>query len=116
MKALFFLLLFPVAAFGGSYNYDKVISVNKGSDNFGFDAVRTADNAGAIEFTGNEILIDGKKFQLENGETPNMYKGKKCSVEMVYKSGELAMVKVYKANRITCYVISPSDRLITKNK
>ncbi len=114
MKYLFFLLLFPATVFGSSYNYDKVISVNKGSDNFAFDAVKTAENNGNIEFNGKEIFIDGKKYDVKSSDLPNMYKGKKCSFELVYKGNVLAMVKMYRANAITCYVISQNANVASK--
>jgi hypothetical protein len=113
MKALLFLLLFPVAAFADSYNYDKVVSLNRGSDNFAFDQVKTSENVGAIEFTGDKLSIDGKTIELK-AESPNRFKSKKCSVELVYKSGSLAMVKMYKANSVTCYMISNTEGLVTK--
>lgn len=108
-------MLLPVITSAETYNYGKVISLSKGSDNFGFDLVKKQDNAGIISMEGDYVNIDGKKYELNTQEAPNLYKSKNCSLEFVYKSGVLAMVKLFKSNKVVCYVIS-QDQSLAANK
>lgn len=114
MRTFLFLLLFPIASFAGDYNYSKVISLNRGSDNFSFDKVQTKDAAGEINFSDNILIIDGKKYELKASDAANVFKSRSCSFELVYKGEELAAVKMYKSNKVDCYVIKQEQALITK--
>lgn len=114
MRILFFILLFPAISFANTYNYGKIISLNKGSDNFGFDKMQTVDNSGEIRFDDNAVFIDGKKFELKKSETANRFKSKNCSIEFLYKENELAAVKMYRYNKVVCYIIQNDQPLVTK--
>lgn len=112
-------MILPLAVFGNNYKYSKVISLDKGSDNFSFDHIKELDNAGKITVDDNSISIDGKKYELKADQsltnTENVYKSKKCTFELVYKEGELAMVKVMRYNQTVCYVIT-GDKSLATNK
>lgn len=119
MKKLLFLIAFaPLAAFGQNFNYAKIISVEKGADNFHMDIAREEQTNGAIEINKQTIKIDNTVYDLQTvAEDPNMFKSKKCSVKFIYKADMLAMVELIRSNRIVCYVIQKDDKaqLVSKN-
>jgi len=119
MKKLLLLIAFtPLIAFGQSFSYGKVISVEKGDDNFRMDIAKEQQASGAIEINQQEIKIDNTTYDLQKiTEDPTTFKSKKCSVKLIYKADMLAMVELIRANRIVCYVIQKDDKsqLVSKN-
>lgn len=119
MKRILLLTTFiPVIVFGQNFNYGKVISVNKGNDNFSMDIAREESASGAIELNKQTLKIDNTIYNLQTvTDVPNTFKSKRCAVKFIYKADMLAMVEVIRNNRIVCYVIQKDDnkQLVSKN-
>lgn len=112
MKTLLtILLLVPLLSFGQAYEYNKVVTIERGSDFFGYDHTVTKEVAGKIRMRYDNMSIDGRKFRLKaKASMPGCYKSKGCSVNLVYNGKQLSMIKLNYYQRTTYYYINQPEQ------
>jgi hypothetical protein len=104
-KLLFILLLLPNLVKAETFNYNQLILVSQGDDNFGLDKDQSIRKNGTINIEGNSIQIDNETFALKPTKKENCFKCKGGMFQMVYVAGRLAYVQHYRFGKIYNYRI-----------
>lgn len=102
---LFILLMLPGLVKAESFNYNQLILVQEGSDNFSIDKDQSTLAKGTISFDGNTISIDKESYALKPMKKDNFFKCKGGMFHMVYVNSRLAYVQHYRFGKIYNYRI-----------
>lgn len=109
MKILLFiaiLLSIALASYGQSYTYNRLVVMQYGDDNFGYDNRIEKDVTGSIVLGEGEITIDDKTIKLKREVSENVYAGKGCTIRLFYREEDkLRGIQVKKLNRDYYYCI-----------
>lgn len=116
MKTLLFIIILlsiVVSGYSQQYNYNKIVIVTTGSDNFAFDNKTIKKEAGQIEILVDALKIGDKTITLKKQVSDNVYRGKNCTVEYVYFNGTLNAIRLTKAGADTYYVLQTTENTLT---
>ena len=76
MKTLLFIIILlsiVVSGYSQQYNYNKIVVVTTGSDNFAFDNKTIKKEAGQIEILADALKIGDKTITLKKQVSDNVY-------------------------------------------
>lgn len=116
MKTLLFIIILlsiVVSGYSQQYNYNKIVVVTTGSDNFAFDNKTIKKEAGQIEILTDALKIGDKTIALKKQVSDNVYRGKNCTVEYMYCNGSLNAIRLTKAGADTYYVLQTAENNLT---
>lgn len=105
-KILLAALCLPVFTYAQTYTYSKILTKQYGSDNFSFDREYCFNVAGGkISLNKDTLYIDNKAYILKPKKMRNVYRAKKCTLELVYDGQKLAAVKQFRYNEVNLFVV-----------
>lgn len=118
MKNLLFiiiLLCISIASFAQSYDYNKVVTISRGSDFFSFDNKQTHNISGKIIIKNDIVQIGESKYRLVKQIAANTYKTRGGTVAYIYAGHQLRTVHVHRYHTDYYYSIFYDNNQLTAN-